>query len=68
LITSRILALFQFAETYLKYRNGKSMQEFKKYKKIRNRLNQRIKDLEERYWGKFTSDMEHDLYGSQKKI
>jgi len=61
--------LFQFAETYLKYRNAKSMQEFKKYKKIRNRLNQRIKDLEEGYWGKFTSDMEqYDLYRSQKKI
>jgi len=43
------------------------MQEFKKYKKIKNRLNQRIKDLEEEYWGKLTSDMEHDLYGNQKK-
>jgi len=44
-------------EVYLEYRNA--MQECKKYK-IKNRVNQRIKDLKE-YWKKFISDIKHDL-------
>jgi len=31
-------------------------------KKVRNRVNQRIKDLKKRYWEKFISDMEHNLF------
>jgi hypothetical protein len=32
------------------------MQKFNKYKEVRNKVNQRIKDLKEGYWEKFTND------------
>jgi hypothetical protein len=44
------------------------MQEFDRYKEIRNRVNQSIKDLKEGYWEKFISDMEYNLHGGQKRI
>jgi len=36
-------------KVYLKYRNAKAMQKFDRYKEIRNRVNQKIKDLKEEY-------------------
>lgn len=56
-------------KAYLEYKSNRSQQEFNRYKVERNsRVNNNIQNLKKRYWEKFSSDMEHDLYGGQKKI
>lgn len=55
-------------EAYITYRNNKTPTELDKYKVIRNRVNQAIKELKEQYWENFSISMEHDLYGGQKKV
>lgn len=41
---------------------------YDEYKTVRNRVNTAIQAIKRRFWGKFSSDMEHDLYGGQKRI
>ena len=53
-------------KSYLQYRS-KSIT-YDAYKVVRNRINSAIKMIKQGYWEKFSSDMEHDLYGAQKKV
>lgn len=55
-------------KVYLRYRSNQTAIELEGYKAIRNRVNNRIKELKRQYWEGFTKSMESDLYGSQKKI
>lgn len=50
------------------YRNNKSVTAYNTYKEIRNRINNRIKMIKTEYWEKYSSDIQHDLYGAQKMI
>ena len=36
--------------------------------KTNTKLNSRIREIKEGYWESFTADMEHDIYGAQKKV
>ena len=53
---------------YIHYRSNKQPDEYNKYKIIRNKINSKIKTLKKNYWEKFSNDMQHDFYGTQKKI
>lgn len=53
---------------YIRYINNRSPEEYQKYKVIRNRTNDGIKQLKKEYWERFSVEMEHDLYGCQKRI
>ena len=55
-------------KAFQKYNNNPSAEERITYKRIRNRVNSEIRKIKEGYWESFTADMEHDLYGSQKKV
>lgn len=55
-------------KAYLRYRSNQTAAELEGYKTIRNRVNNRIKELKKQYWEGFTKSMESDLYGSQRKI
>ncbi|XP_045467858.1 craniofacial development protein 2-like [Harmonia axyridis] len=51
---------------YLQFRSKKLTCEG--YKLVRNRVNEQIQAIKRSFWEKFSSDMEHDLYGAQKKV
>lgn len=55
-------------KAYIRYCNNRTPEEHGRYKGIRNRINSAIKRNKKDYWEKFSKDMEHDLYGGQKKI
>lgn len=55
-------------KAYLLYKSNQMAEELEEYKIIRNRINNRIKELKKQYWEGFTKNMERDLYGSQRKI
>lgn len=55
-------------KAYLRYRRNQTAAELERYKTIRNRVNNRIKELKKQYWEGFTKSMESDLYSSQRKI
>lgn len=55
-------------DAYIRYKNMKTTEEYEKYKMTRNKVNDAIKEMKKAYWEKFSTDMEHDLYGGQKKI
>ncbi|XP_057671969.1 uncharacterized protein LOC130903737 [Diorhabda carinulata] len=38
------------------------------YKVVRNKTNMEIQTIKRQFWEKYSSDMENDLYGGQKKI
>lgn len=63
----KILAI-EKRNAYIKYRNNKTQKEYNKYKEVRNKTNESIRQLKKSYWEKFSKDMEHDLYGGQKRI
>jgi len=42
--------------------------DYDSYKIIRNRVNEEIRRMKYQFWEKFSTDMEHNLYGGQKKI
>ena len=44
------------------------MQDKEIYIQERNAAKMRIREIKEDFWEKFTSDMENDLYGSQKRV
>ncbi|KAJ4436358.1 hypothetical protein ANN_18990, partial [Periplaneta americana] len=53
-------------QTYVEYKNKVKTHE--EYKAIRNVVNDKIKQIKQNYWEKFSKDMEKDLYGGQKKV
>lgn len=55
-------------KAYIRYVNNRSVEEYQVYKKERNRTTNAIKQLKRTYGEKFSVEMEHDLYGDQKKI
>jgi hypothetical protein len=55
-------------QAYLKYISEPSIKQRSEYKEVRNRVNGRIREIKEGYWESFTADMEHDMYGAQKKV
>ncbi|XP_045466615.1 craniofacial development protein 2-like [Harmonia axyridis] len=58
----------QKKKAFLRYINAKTREAYDEYKLVRNRVNGSIKDLKKEYWEHFSSEMENDLYGGQKKI
>lgn len=55
-------------EAYIRYRSSRTPEERIRYTDVRNRVNADIKDIKRKYWEQFSSEMEHDLYGAQRKI
>ena len=55
-------------KAYLKYISESSIEQRSEYREVRNRVNARIREIKEGYWESFTADMEHDIYGAQKKL
>jgi len=53
-------------KSYIQYRSGTT--DYDSYKITRNRVNEKIRRIKHQFWEKFSTDMEHDLYGDQKKI
>ncbi|XP_044749780.1 uncharacterized protein LOC123310377 [Coccinella septempunctata] len=53
---------------YIKYINNRSHEDYEVYRVVRNRTTNAIKELKKRYWEDFSVEMEHDLYGGQRKI
>lgn len=53
-------------KSYLLYRSRAIT--YDEYKVVRNRINENIQKIKREHWERFSSDMEHDLYGGQKKI
>lgn len=54
--------------TYLQYKSNPSNEQHTKYIRIRNEVNSKIKTIKREYWSKFTSDMDYDMYGAQRKV
>lgn len=52
--------------SYLSYRQGNIT--YNEYVVTRNRVNSGISAIKRESWERFSSDMEHDLYGGQKKV
>ncbi|KAH1022327.1 hypothetical protein HUJ04_011748 [Dendroctonus ponderosae] len=42
---------------YIRYRNAKSPEEHEEYRRVRNKVNQAIKELKEKYWENSSTDM-----------
>ncbi|XP_057671223.1 uncharacterized protein LOC130902950 [Diorhabda carinulata] len=55
-------------KAYIKYITNRTQEEYEVYKRVRNRTTNTIKELKKTYWENFSVEMEHDLYGGQKKI
>ena len=55
-------------KAYLKYISKPTTEQRLEYREVRNRVNSRIREIKEGYWESFTADMEHDIYGAQKKV
>lgn len=53
-------------KAYTQHRN--KVITYEQYKTVRNRVNTKIQEIKRKYWEKFSTDMEHDMYGGQKKI
>lgn len=54
-------------EAYIKFINNRTPVEYERYKEIRNRTTNEIK-LKKNYWERFSTEMEHDLYGGQRRV
>ncbi|XP_056641539.1 uncharacterized protein LOC130448275 [Diorhabda sublineata] len=52
-------------KAYLQYRSQTIT--YADYKVVRNRTNMEIQTIKRQFWEKYSSDMENDLYGGQKK-
>jgi len=55
-------------KAYLKYISEPSIEQRSEFRELQNRVNARIREIKEGYWESFTADMEHDIYGAQKKV
>lgn len=53
---------------FLKSRSEQTRETYQNYVTVRNRVNSRIREIKNEYWRRFSVDMEHDMYGSQKRI
>ncbi|XP_072765165.1 uncharacterized protein [Anoplolepis gracilipes] len=53
-------------ESYIRHRSGNTG--YDSYKTTRNRVNEEIRKIKHQFWEKYSIDMEHDLYGGQKKV
>ncbi|XP_056639351.1 craniofacial development protein 2-like [Diorhabda sublineata] len=53
-------------KAYLQYRSQTIT--YADYKVVRNRTNMEIQTIKRQFWEKYSSDMENDLYGGEKKI
>lgn len=53
-------------KSYLQYRSR--IITYDEYRIMRNRVNGEIQAIKRSFWEKFSSDMEHDLYGGQRRI
>lgn len=51
---------------YLQYRSGTTT--CNQYKCVRNRVNAEIQLIKREFWERFSSELEHDLYGGQKRV
>lgn len=58
----------QKKKSYLIYRSSPTPEKHSEYTEVRNRINARIKAIKRDYWAKFTSDMDYDLDGAEKKV
>ena len=58
----------QKKKSYLKYKSQPTQEHLHEYVAVRNRVNARIKGIKREHWIKFTSDMDHDMYGAQRKV
>lgn len=55
-------------EAYIRYTSNRTPKEYGIYKEVRNRVNNEIKRLKQTYWERFSTEIEHDTYGGQKKV
>ena len=55
-------------KAYLKYISKPSIKKRTEYREVQNRVNLRIREIKEGYWENLTADMEHYIYGVQKKV
>lgn len=55
-------------KAHLKYKSSKTSRDQAKYREVRNRMVNRIREIKRRYWEDFSRKMENDLYGTQKRI
>ncbi|KAF2878970.1 hypothetical protein ILUMI_27200 [Ignelater luminosus] len=55
-------------KSYLIYRSSPTYEKYLKYVETKNRVNSRIKTTKRENWTKFTSDMNHNIYGTQRKV
>lgn len=55
-------------KAFLRYKTKRTQDERKAYVRIRNETNQRIKQIKQNYWERYSKQMESDLYGAQKQI
>ncbi|XP_030750157.1 uncharacterized protein LOC115877947 [Sitophilus oryzae] len=55
-------------EKYLQYKKSPTPENRNIYTEIRNRTNNRAREIKEEYWQRFSSEMEADMYGAQKRI
>ena len=53
---------------YIKYLSNKTDEQRQQYVAVRNRVNAKITQIKKDYWEKFSTDMQHDLYGGQRRI
>lgn len=53
---------------YLQYRAFPTPENQHKYKEIRNKVNNRVREIKEDYWQRFSNEMQADMYGAQKRI
>lgn len=59
---------YEKRKAYIQYRSNQTHENHQHYKRTRNEVNAEIRRLRREYWTQFTKDMEHDLYGSQRKV
>lgn len=55
-------------DAFLHYKETKRPEDWQSYQQERNLANQKIRELKESYWEKFTKEMESDMYGAQRKV
>ncbi|XP_030753808.1 uncharacterized protein LOC115880664 [Sitophilus oryzae] len=55
-------------EKYLQYKKSPTPENRNIYTEIRNWTNNRVREIKEEYWQRFSSEMEADMYGTQKRI
>lgn len=52
----------------MKSKSEQTRETYQNYVTVKHKVNKRIREIENECWRKFSTDIEHDMYGSQKKI